>query len=186
VRGVLSRHASRCAQPPGVTGDVWFHEVNGPQAIEQVDQHPHPQIKHAIPDRTWLRNMVGVRNESIWYANGSDRSMNRLDPRTSATVGASGSVWLGGDSLFTEISTDGTIESTIPSPARPLGMASGAVIGVGDAEIFFVSSGLGFSRLESDGSIGSRALSGLRTGTVVDGQGHVWVNDGTSSTLLWM
>lgn len=149
-------------------------------------------------------DLVAGRDGRLWYTRSGTERVGVYDPLHGAftdvgvgdvegytiAVGKSGGVWVGGDGLLTEIAPDGSISSHPitspgPFPARPLDMVGGDLSGDDTGELYFVSSALGFSRVEADGSVHSSALPGFRIAVTMDGQHHLWSSALGVNSLQW-
>lgn len=186
----------------GADGNIWMSDPYGATLV-RVDLAGFMTI-HREPRGAQIFAMVAGPDGRIWYSrSGSDR-VGAIDPisgvfsdlRVGAAsgvelaVGASGSVWLSGDDELTRIHPDGTVEVhdvTAPgtSPVRPLDMVGGEIAGDADTELLFIDANYGYATVSESGSVRIDPLSGFRTEIAVDGQGHVWLNDFRSHSLLW-
>lgn len=187
----------------GADGKIWLGDLHS-DTIASVDSagvvttYPEPRGERVF-------DMVAGPDGRVWYARSGSDNLGALDPITGVfsdlgvpegsgfmlAVGASGSIWLGGDGSLTEVGTAGSIEvhpipSAGPLPIRTHGLVGGDLAGDGDGEVFFVSPELGFSSVDTHGHVHSSPMRGSSSVMVVDGLGHLWINDPRSSTLLWM
>lgn len=186
----------------GADGNIWMGDKWGGNLIRVSPTGAIGAV--AEPHGAQIIDMVAAPDGRLWYSRTGADTVGTYDPISGLfsdigvspdhgvelAVGASGSVWLGGDGDLTEMRPDGSITvHAIPAagalPPRVLGMAGGAIAGDDDSELLFVLGSDGMGSVASDGTVTLHRLDGFRTSMQVDGEGHIWSNDWASNSLQW-
>ncbi|QJU52379.1 hypothetical protein SCB71_03075 [Herbiconiux sp. KACC 21604] len=179
-------------------GDVWYYDDSN---LVRVDQNTHGLTTFPLPDRTWIRGMVGTSDGAFWYADDTSRTVNRLDPLSGTTVsfpltglrGApatlveaiDGSIWFGDPSAERLVRVDAT--GTLSSYPEPTGSFVLDMVAAPDGRLWYTRTGTDrvgvvdpvtgtFDDLGVDDSAGAAIVVGT--------SGSLWVNGDNQFTEI--